>query len=179
MADSRGSQCSPKAGFGRIRLLPRRAAYGLSCELTQPAITSPSAFAPRLPRSGRSTGPLSSIRRSLAGSVSQLRVPSVCHCRVGALLRILPSRRTSRWLISTAQEDGVLGASASLPRDVDGAPKQRRHTGRTVLHEENGMKTRTPRRWAGSRLHSKGAMLRSYTRGREPWLNRGRKRPHG
>jgi hypothetical protein len=39
MADSRGSLCSPKAGFGRIRLLPRRAAYGLSCELTQPAMT--------------------------------------------------------------------------------------------------------------------------------------------
>src|SRR5215475_3755719 len=37
LADSRGSLCSPKAGFGRIRLLPRRAAYGLSCELTQPA----------------------------------------------------------------------------------------------------------------------------------------------
>ena len=39
LADSRGSLCSPKAGFGRIRLLPRRAAYGLSCELTQPATT--------------------------------------------------------------------------------------------------------------------------------------------
>jgi len=39
MADSRGSLCSPKAGFGRIRLLPRRAAYGLSCELAQPANT--------------------------------------------------------------------------------------------------------------------------------------------
>src|SRR5215813_5568734 len=39
MADSRGSLCSPKAGLGRIRLLPRRAAYELSCELTQPATT--------------------------------------------------------------------------------------------------------------------------------------------
>ena len=39
VADSRGSRCSPKAGFGRIRLLPRRAAYGLSCELTQPAMS--------------------------------------------------------------------------------------------------------------------------------------------
>ena len=39
LADSRGSLCSPKAGFGRIRLLPRRAAYGLSCELTQPAMS--------------------------------------------------------------------------------------------------------------------------------------------
>ena len=29
LADSRGSLCSPKAGFGKIRLLPRRAAYGL------------------------------------------------------------------------------------------------------------------------------------------------------
>ena len=40
MADSRGSLCSPKAGFGRIRLLQRRATYGLSCELTQPARTA-------------------------------------------------------------------------------------------------------------------------------------------
>src|SRR5262245_34623628 len=39
MADSRGSLCSPKAGLGRIRLLPTRAAYELSCELTQPATT--------------------------------------------------------------------------------------------------------------------------------------------
>ena len=51
MADSRGSLCSPKAGFGRIRLLPRRAAYGLSCELTQPAISGPVSY---LPDSGRS-----------------------------------------------------------------------------------------------------------------------------
>ena len=43
LADSRGSLCSPKAGFGRIRLLPRRAAYGLSCELTQPAMSGRTA----------------------------------------------------------------------------------------------------------------------------------------
>src|SRR5262249_535777 len=30
---------SPKAGFGRLRLLPRKAAYGLGRELTQPATT--------------------------------------------------------------------------------------------------------------------------------------------
>ena len=48
-ADSRGSVCSPKAGFGRIRLFPRRAACGLNCELTQPAVQR----SPRRPASMR------------------------------------------------------------------------------------------------------------------------------
>ena len=34
LADSRGSLCSPKAGFGRIRLLALRAAYGLRTHAT-------------------------------------------------------------------------------------------------------------------------------------------------
>src|SRR5262245_15661218 len=46
LADSRGSLCSPKAGFGRLRLLPRKAAYGLGCELTQPAMNRRSLLLP-------------------------------------------------------------------------------------------------------------------------------------
>ena len=46
MADSRGSVCSPKAGFGGIRLLARRAACGLGCELTQPAKSGPLTILP-------------------------------------------------------------------------------------------------------------------------------------
>ena len=70
VADSRGSLCSPKAGFGRIRLLPRRAAYGLSCELTQPAMSGHSPMS--LLCFGRRRRPRTRGRRSSL---------SAAHCR--------------------------------------------------------------------------------------------------